>query len=103
MENPKVRDEIAIVGRGKRTYFDPQDDTQRLAMSAIVINLSAASEKLPESVLAANPQIPWRDLKDTRNYLAHDYAGVDHRIIWNTAVISFPELSGHVRDLREQF
>lgn len=88
-----------IVSRGEAAFFDPQDDTQRLAMTAIIINLSTAADRLPESFREDNAQVPWRYIRSTRNFLAHDYAGVNYRIIWNTALKSFPELERQIADM----
>ena len=90
-----------IVDRGRKTYFDPADDTQQLAMSAIVINLATAAGRLPDQVKDIDTEVPWRELKATRNYLAHDYAGSSQPILWETAVRDFPPLRRQICELRE--
>jgi len=41
-------------------------------------------KQLPESLLALQPQINWRDLKGMREILAHQYFQLDLEIVWNS-------------------
>lgn len=41
---------------------------------------------------AKNTDIPWQDIKDFRNLLAHEYFGVDLEIVWNTVHGELPKL-----------
>lgn len=36
--------------------------------------------------------IPWRIMKDMRNFLIHQYFGVDNKTIWDTIINDLPEL-----------
>ncbi len=38
------------------------------------------------------PEIDWRDIKDLRNLLIHEYFGIDLEIIWNIIIKDIPTL-----------
>ena len=40
----------------------------------------------------AHPDIPWRNIVDTRNILAHGYAQIDLDILWDIIGMDLPEL-----------
>ncbi len=54
--------------------------------------IGEATKHLPESLTNAYPHIEWRDVKNFRNLLIHEYFGVDHRIVWNTVKQDLPKL-----------
>jgi len=81
-----------IVAKGRESFLDPVDRTSRLAAKAIVIDLQSAVERLPPAFTAERPEVPWRDIRGMRNYLAHDYLGTDYVILWNTLVVDLPRI-----------
>jgi len=40
----------------------------------------------------SHPEIEWRILKDFRNFIIHEYFGINNEIIWDTIQIRLPEL-----------
>lgn len=54
--------------------------------------IGEAVGKLPEALKAQYPEVPWREIKDFRNLLIHEYFGVDLRIVWNTIQQDLPVL-----------
>lgn len=36
--------------------------------------------------------VPWQDMGDMRNLLAHEYFGIDARIVWQTILPDLPDL-----------
>ena len=59
----------------------------RLVYSATIREFEIIGEAtihLSESTLKKYNQILWRDLKDFRNILIHEYFGVDSEIVFNT-------------------
>jgi uncharacterized protein with HEPN domain len=54
--------------------------------------IGEAIGKLPEELKAQYPEVPWREIKDFRNLLIHEYFGVDLRIVWNTIQQDLPVL-----------
>jgi uncharacterized protein with HEPN domain len=74
----------------------------RMRHSAVIREFEIIGEavgKLPESIKEASPGVPWQDIKDFRNLLAHEYFGVDLEIVWNTICQDLPILLETVRRL----
>lgn len=57
-----------------------------------ILVIGEAAYRLSESFIAAYPEIPWRDIKDMRNVLAHAYDLVNLDIVWQTATRDIPAL-----------
>lgn len=54
--------------------------------------IGEATANLPDDLLTRYPQVPWRRMRGLRNILAHEYFGVDLRIIWKTVQEDLPPL-----------
>jgi uncharacterized protein with HEPN domain len=67
----------------------------RMRYSAAIREFEIIGEavgKLSEVSKGEYPSIPWQDVKDFRNLLAHEYFGVDLEIVWNTIRDDLPIL-----------
>jgi uncharacterized protein with HEPN domain len=66
-----------------------------LVIDAVVRNfeiIGEASNNIPFEIQKAHPQIPWREMVAMRNFLIHEYSGVDVSTVWQTAHIHLPAL-----------
>lgn len=66
-----------------------------LVIDAVVRNfeiIGEASKCIPVSVQHAYPHIPWKQMVEMRNFLIHEYSGVDLSIVWQTAQKHLPDL-----------
>ncbi|MGV3510150.1 MAG: DUF86 domain-containing protein [Sphingobacteriaceae bacterium] len=43
------------------------------------------------------PDIEWKQIKSTRNIIAHEYFGIDYDIIWDIATFKLPIFKEQVR------
>ncbi len=67
----------------------------RMRYAAVIREFEVIREavgKLPESLKAQYQGVPWREIKDFRNILIHEYFGVDLRIVWNAIHQDLPSL-----------
>ncbi len=66
---------------------------QAVAMNLIIIGEAATrlARSYP-SFAAAHVDLPWREMINMRNRIAHGYVELDFRIVWRTAQIDLPEL-----------
>lgn len=70
-----------------------KDDTKTI--DAVVRNfeiIGEAASHIPEEISRTHPEIPWRDMRDMRNILTHEYFGINENIVWNTIQDDLPPL-----------
>ncbi|EWT07813.1 hypothetical protein N864_22440 [Intrasporangium chromatireducens Q5-1] len=80
-----------VVERGHERFTDPDDDDQRRIARSVLIDLSAAADRLPASFRRAHPDVDWRGIRAVRNFIAHDYDGTDEEVLWQ-AIVQFPAI-----------
>ena len=74
----------------------------RMRYSAAIREFEIVGEavgKLSAALKDEYPDIPWQDIKDFRNLLAHEYFGVDLEIVWNTIHNDLPMLMDAVQEM----
>lgn len=64
---------------------------QHLFLRNIEIIREAAS-KVTEDFRIRHPEIPWRDIIDMRNRIAHGYFDLNLKVIWDTVQVDLPVL-----------
>lgn len=77
----------------------------RKTYSAVIRELEIIGEavnKLPNDLKDKYQNIVWRDIKDFRNLLIHEYFGVDLEIVWNTVKEDLPDLLNVIEEIRSQ-
>lgn len=94
----RVRDIVEAIERVEaftrgvtKESFLKDPKTIAAASYELVIIGEAARHVAPE-VRAAAPGIPWQDMRDMRNIVAHGYFGVDLEIVWETLTHDVPRL-----------
>ena len=61
--------------------------------------IGEAAAHLNETTRKAVPELPYRKMRGMRNIVAHDYAAVDARIVWEVATIYVPEVRRVLEEL----
>ena len=81
--------------------FDDFCDDRRTYSAAIreFEIIGEAVGKLPESFRKKRPDVEWRDIKDFRNLLSHEYFGVDSSIVWQIIIGDIPELKERIIEI----
>jgi uncharacterized protein with HEPN domain len=87
-----------VVQRGFERFVDPDDDDQRRIARSLVVDLSAAAGRLPDSFRRAHPDIDWRGIRAVRNFVARDYDGTDEEILWQAIAVQFPIIVASLRE-----
>ena len=54
--------------------------------------IGEATKQISDDVKIKYPAIPWKAMAGMRDKLIHFYAGVDHRLVWETIQTKLPEL-----------
>lgn len=83
-----------VVERGHERFIDPADDDQRRIARSLLVDLSAAADRLPESFRQEHPELDWRGIRAARNFIAHDYDGTDEEVLWQAIAVQFPAVIG---------
>jgi len=61
--------------------------------------IGEATKHLPCEITDKYKNIGWRDIKDFRNLLIHEYFGVDFEIVWNTIKVDLPPLYEVIKNI----
>jgi uncharacterized protein with HEPN domain len=78
----------------------------RMRYAAVIREFEVIGEavgKLPDHLKAQYSEVSWREIKDFRNILIHEYFGVDFRIVWNTVHLDLPLLLKATNELLIRF
>ncbi len=54
--------------------------------------IGEATVHLSETTRQAIPELPFRKMRGMRNIVAHDYANVDLKIVWEVGIVYVPEI-----------
>ena len=83
----RVEDIVAAIDRIRADELRLDGPDHRMAFDAVLYNLVVIGEAvaaLPQAVREQAPEVPWRDVVATRNFLAHQYFGVSGEIVRRT-------------------
>ena len=69
-----------------------QDHMFQDACCMCVVQIGELVGQLSEAVKQRNTAIPWRAIKDTRNFYVHAYGAVDLQVVWATLQEDIPAL-----------
>lgn len=79
-----------IVELGKKRW--DSERPLRLAGEAIISRVGDIATKLPDEIIEATPEIPWRQVKGMRVIAAHAYHRIDYEEVWVTLRDDIPRL-----------
>lgn len=100
-----------IVTGGKATRYVSGLDREafrldEIKQDAVIANIMAIGEcatkimeRFPDFVVE-HPEIPWKDIRDMRNRIAHQYFHLDIDTVWLTVDRMIPELLSQLDSLR---
>jgi len=89
-----ARQSVEFVQNMDKSAFVADIRTQFAVIRCLIIIGEAATkimERHPEFV-TAHPEVPWRDMRRTRNRVTHGYFDINLDAIWDTTQIYLPEL-----------
>jgi len=64
-----------------------------------VVQIGELVGQLSDETKAKNKAIPWRVIKDTRNFYVHAYGSIDIPSVWETVTTDIPALREACVDL----
>lgn len=66
----------------------------RLVTDAVIRNLEIigeASKNVPASIKSKYPELPWKQMYGLRNFVVHEYFGIDFENIWKIISDDLPQ------------
>jgi len=101
----RIEDIVAAIERVQR-YTGEMDLAEFVAdtktMDAVCFCfgvIGEAARHVPDDVVAANPALPWQEMRAMRNVVVHEYFGVTNETLWRTAREDLPGLLEGLRRL----
>jgi len=79
-----------------------EDQMCQDACCMCIAQIGELSGHLSDNYKAAHADIPWREIKDTRNFYVHNYGGIDLEYVWNTMMTDLPVLKQKCQRSLEQ-
>ncbi len=61
--------------------------------------LGEASTHVSEELKSKYPEIAWNEMKGMRNFMSHEYFGLQLDTIWETAVNDIPDLKLQIQEI----
>ena len=89
-----------LVGRGRPAY--DADEMMRFASESLIIRLGECVDRIDKAdpgFVAAHPDLELRQLKNTRNLIAHGYDIVDYGLVWQVMETNIPMVAEQVAGL----
>ncbi len=73
----------------------PEFENNHLVYDAVLMNfmvIAECCERMSDELKEHHTEIEWRNIKSFRNFIAHDYFGLDLSEIWSVVQIHLPQL-----------
>lgn len=64
--------------------------------------IGEAAKHVPEDIVQAYPDVPWREMRTMRNFVVHDYSFVEKDILWDTIIKELPVLKPEIQKIIEE-
>lgn len=103
----RIRDILEAISAVQEYIAEMKYDAfvaDRKTVDAVIRNLiviGEAASHVPDEVVSTHTDIPWRDMRDMRNFVVHEYFGVSDRIVWDTVQSNLPPLIPLLKQLLE--
>lgn len=63
--------------------------------------LGEAVNRLSDDIKNQKPHIAWKEINGFRNFIAHDYFGIDNNIVWAAIHFNLPLLKEQLKKIVE--
>ena len=82
---------LAFVQGKTRSDYD-QDEVLQLALLHLIQTVGEAAHNISEDYQHQHPEIAWKPIMGIRHRIVHNYADIDHEVIWKTVTDDLPPL-----------
>ena len=80
-------------------FFEKNNQMNFNACYNLMLVIGEESKKIEPNLKACYPEINWKNIVDFRNILAHDYTGIDSKIIFSAIKTNLPNLKESAIDM----
>ncbi len=88
---------------GENTFEEFSKDEMRLeAIERNFMIIGEATKNIPDDIRQKYPFIQWQKVTDFRNVLAHEYFGINKKIMWTIIKEKLPHLKHDIQGIIEQ-
>jgi uncharacterized protein with HEPN domain len=87
-------------GQTKDDFLESVDLQDKVIRRLEIIG--EAVKNLPEELKANHTEIPWRRVAGMRDYLIHQYFGVDLKLTWDVLERDIPELKKAIAEMKNE-
>lgn len=96
----KIRRKIGV--NAYRDFIEDEDLVDIIFLNVMIIGEAISQIDLDLLYKTNSDKRYWRRIKDTRNYLIHEYHGVNLKILYGIATKELEELENYVREMLEK-
>jgi len=90
--------EKAIEFRNSMTLEEFRGDWRKQMLGERLLEVMGdAVKRLPDELRTRHPQLPWKKIAGTRDYIAHGYDSVDYDVIWGVLNVEAGKLRESVK------
>ena len=103
----RIADMLDAAETAVRLAKDLDQDTffsDRMLVDAVIKNivvLGEAASRAPNEVTENQPDVPWREMRNMRNFIVHEYFGLNQDVLWGTVRDDLPALIPSLRRVLE--
>ena len=96
-DRERVEDILEAIGKIERytkdgrKRFEGEELIQVWVLHHLEI-IGEAARSMGRTAMEKHPEVPWVKMGDMRNYLSHEYFGVDESIVWNVVERELPKV-----------
>jgi len=90
------------IGAAGRDEFLGDEKTQSAVLWELIA-IGEATKGLPDLVKRDYPDVPWKQMMATRDFLAHGYYRVEGIVVWDIVEKDLPKLKQQIRKIRAGF
>ena len=96
-------EKIQLYSSSSKDAEDFYHDSKSFDASMIhFINIGEMIGRLSDTLKNSYPEVPWRDIKDFRNLVSHNYFGIDAEEIWDIIEHHLPLLKDNILKILEK-
>jgi uncharacterized protein with HEPN domain len=84
-----------LIGAYVKDTMETDFRADKQKQDAVIRRIEIIGEAAAHLTLATRqtiPELPFRKMRGMRNVVAHDYANVDLKIVWEVAIVHVPEI-----------